>query len=159
MQVARSGGRYAVSHTLMRGPSDLAEAALGPEFMSLSMYDHPRELRAFLEDVTDIFLARAQGPDGVHPASRGRVCQLVGRLWRPGTDVRTQCDASAFLSPRQYAEWFLPCDARICESADYSVIHLHSGSLHTVDALLKVDKPQAIQVSLDPEPSGPPYVS
>jgi len=73
--------------------------------------------------------------------------------------VRTQCDASAFLSPRQYAEWFLPYDVHLCEAVDYGIIHLHSGSLHTVDALLQVDKPQAIQVSLDPEPSGPPYVS
>lgn len=158
MQVARSGGRYAVCHTLMRGPSDLAEAALGPELMSLSMYDHPAELRAFLDDITGIFLRVLKLQTDCIPWIEGGTVNWWG-LWCPGTNVRTQCDASAFLSPRQYAEWFLPCDARICEASDYGVIHLHSGSLHTIDALLTVDKPQAIQVSLDPPPSGPPYES
>ncbi|NLG48747.1 MAG: hypothetical protein GX552_01390 [Chloroflexi bacterium] len=158
MLAARSGGRYAVAQTLMRGPSDLAEAALGPELMCLSMYDHPRELTSFLETVTDLFIRvlRAQ-LERIPPVEQG-VVNPFG-VWSPGTVVRTQCDASSFLSPRQYAEWFLPYDARICEAVDYSVIHLHSGSLHTVDALLQVERPHAIQVTIDPEPSGPPVVS
>jgi hypothetical protein len=156
--VAHSGGRYAFSQTLMRGPSDLAEAVLGPEFMCLSMYDHPRELRAFLEDVTEVFLRVLRGQWERVPRVEGG-CTTWWGLWAPGTVVRTQCDASAILSARQYAEWFLPYDVRICEAVDYSVIHLHSGSLHTVGELLKVPKPQAIQVSLDPEPSGPPYLT
>ncbi len=53
---ARSGGRYATAHTLMRGPCDLAEAVLGPELMCLSMYDHPKELTAFLEEATATFI-------------------------------------------------------------------------------------------------------
>jgi hypothetical protein len=56
MLVERSGGCYAIAQTLMRGPSDLAEAALGPELMCTSMYDHPDELRAFLRDICDIFM-------------------------------------------------------------------------------------------------------
>ena len=39
---------------------------------------------------------------------------------------------------------------------DYSIIHLHSCSLHTVDALLEVERPHTIQVTLETEPSGPP---
>ena len=31
-------------------------------------------------------------------------------IWAPGTVVRTQCDASAILSPDHYADWFLPWD-------------------------------------------------
>ena len=61
----------------------------------------------------------------------------------PGTVVRTQCDATAFLSARHYEDWFLPYDVRICESVDYSIIHLHSCSLHTVDALLRVERQAA----------------
>ncbi|NLG29249.1 MAG: hypothetical protein GX557_15170, partial [Chloroflexi bacterium] len=158
MLVERSGGCYAIAQTLMRGPSDLAEAALGPEFMCTSMYDHPDELRAFLRDICDVFMHVLRIQMEHWPRVEGGYVSWWG-IWAPGTVVRTQCDASAFLSPRQYAEWFLPCDVRLCEAVDYGIIHLHSGSLHTVDALLQVDKPQVIQVSLDPEPSGPPYVS
>lgn len=154
---ARSGGRYAVAQTLMRGPSDLAEAVLGPELMCLSLYDHPRELASFLEVVTDVFIRILRGQlERIPPIEQGMVNPFG--IWSPGTVVRTQCDASSFLSPRQYAEWFLPYDVRICEAADYSVIHLHSGSLHTVDALLQVERPHAIQVTIDPEPSGPPVI-
>ena len=77
-------------------------------------------------------------------------------VWGPGRFVRTQCDASAILSPAQYRDWFLPYDQEISRTVEYSIIHLHSGSLHTVPALLAVERPRAIQVSLDPEPSGPP---
>jgi len=153
--VARSGGRYAVAQTLMRGPSDLAEAVLGPELMCLSMYDHPCALQRFLEEVTEAFIEVLQAQLSRIPPIEGGYVNPFG-VWAPGTVVRTQCDASAFLSPAQYANWFLPYDARICEAVDYGIIHLHSGSLHTVDALLSVERPQAIQVTLDPESSAPP---
>lgn len=155
MLAQRSGGRYAVVHTLMRGPSDLAEAILGPEFTCFSMYDHPAELRSFLEEVTQAFIDILKAQRERTPMVQGGYVNPFG-IWAPGTVVRTQCDASAFLSPKQYADWFLPYDVRICEAVDYSCIHLHSGSLHTVDALLAVERPHAIQVSIDPEPSGPP---
>ncbi|MGC9358984.1 MAG: hypothetical protein ACP5G7_01240 [Anaerolineae bacterium] len=41
--------------------------------------------------------------------------------------------------------------------ADYSIMYLHSGSLHIVDTLLATPLPSAIQVSLDPPPSAPPW--
>ena len=93
----RCGGRHAITQTLMRGPSDLAEAVLGPELMCFSMYDHPSELHRFLDQATDLFieilheqLARIPTIEG------GYVCPFG--IWSPGTVVRTQCDASAFLS-------------------------------------------------------------
>lgn len=155
MLVKRGGGRYAVVQTLMRGPSDLAEAVLGPELMCLSLYDHPQRLRRFLDEVTEVFIHVLRAQLERIPPIEGGYVNPFG-VWAPGTVVRTQCDASSFLSPAQYAEWFLPYDIRICEAVDYSIIHLHSGSLHTVDVLLEVERPHAIQVSLDPEPSGPP---
>lgn len=158
MLVERSGGRFAVVQTLMRGPSDLVEAVLGPELMCLSLYDHPERLRRFLDEVTEVFIRVLKAQLERIPPIEGGYVNPFG-VWAPGTVVRTQCDASSFLSPDQYAEWFLPYDIRICEAVDYSVIHLHSGSLHTVDALLEVERPHAIQISLDPEPSGPPVES
>lgn len=151
---ARSGGRYATVHTLMRGPCDLAEAVLGPELMCLSMYDHPKELIAFLEEATETFIE-------ILLAQHERVFTVEGGyvnpfgVWAPGKVVRTQCDATAFLSAKQYAEWFLPYDERICRAVDYSVIHLHSCSLHTVGPLLEVERPHAIQVTLEVGPNVP----
>jgi hypothetical protein len=150
----RVNGRHAVVQTLMRGPSDLAEAVLGPEMMSFAMYDHPAELRRFLETATALFIEILYAQLERMPKIEGGHVNPFG-IWAPGTVVRTQCDASAFLSPKQYQEWYLPYDARISEAVDYAVIHLHSCSLHVVDALLTVDKPQAIQVTLETGPNVP----
>jgi len=153
--VEKSSGRRALVHTLMRGPSDLAEAVLGPELMCFSMYDHPLELRRFLEEATDTFIEILAAQIARTPPVQGGYVNPFG-VWAPGTVVRTQCDASVFLSPKHYAEWFLPYDVKICEAVDYSIIHLHSCSLHTVDALLTLERPHAIQVTLESEPNGPP---
>ena len=153
--VERGGGRHAVTQTLMRGPVDLAEAILGPELLCFSMYDHPKELRRFLEEVTQAFIEiLLEQLARIPPIEGGYVCPFG--IWAPGTVVRTQCDATAFLSPEHYVQWFLPYDIRICEAVSYSVIHLHSCSLHTVDALLEAEHPHAIQVTMESEPSGPP---
>jgi hypothetical protein len=158
MLAERSAGCCAIAQTLMRGPSDLAEAILGSELMCLSMYDHPKELIGFLEPVTEAFLTILNAQLERIPRVDGGCVNPFG-IWAPGTVVRTQCDASAFLSPAQYKEWFLPYDVRISEAVGYATIHLHSGSLHTVPALLEVERPRAIQITLDPEPSAPPTLS
>lgn len=152
---ARQGGRRAIVQTLMRGPSDLAEAVLGPELMCFSMYDYPAELRRFLETATDLFIEILREQLARIPTIQGGHVNPFG-IWSPGTVVRTQCDATAFLSAQHYARWFLPYDIRICQAVDYSIIHLHSNSLHTVDVLLDLERPHAIQVTLDLQPSGPP---
>jgi hypothetical protein len=150
----RSSGRYAVVQPLMRGPSDLAEAVLGHQLMSFSIYDHPQSLQRFLEEVTGTFMAILRELLARIPPIRDGYVSPFG-IWAPGTVVRTQCDATAFLSASHYAQWFLPYDVRICQSVDYSIIHLHSCSLHTVDALLAVERPHAIQVTLEARPRGP----
>jgi len=111
--------------------------------------------RRFLDEVTETFLDVLWAQLNRTPRLRGGYVSAFG-IWAPGSVVRTQCDASAFLSPRQYAEWFMPYDERICQAVDYSIIHLHSGSLHTVDALLGLEALDVIQVSIDPEPASPP---
>ena len=152
--VQRSGGRYAVAQTLMRGPCDLAEAVLGPELLSFSLYEHQDSLQRFLDEVTGAFIEILYAQIERIPPLRGGYLSPFG-IWAPGTVVRTQCDATAFLSAAHYAEWFLPYDEQICESVEYSIIHLHSVSLHTVDALLAVERPHAIQVTLETSPPGP----
>jgi hypothetical protein len=151
---ARSGGRHAVVHTLMRGPSDLAEAVLGPELMCLSLFEHQKQLQRFLEEATETFIAILFEQLQRIPKVDGGYVNPFG-IWAPGTVVRTQCDASVLLSPRHYGRWFLPYDERISEAVDYSIIHLHSCSLHVVDELLKVERPQAIQVTIETGPNVP----
>jgi hypothetical protein len=118
------------------------------------MYDHMASLERFLEQVSGVFIQVVQALLTEFPDLEGGNVNPFG-IWAPGTVVRTQCDATAFLSAEHYTHWYLPYDLRICESFAYSIIHLHSCSLHVVDDLLAQAKPDAIQVTLEDEPKGP----
>ena len=143
-----SKGSYQVVQCLQRGPIDLASALLGHSEMCFAIYDRPAELQALNELCAEAFIAVAKAQESnISPLNGGR-CTAFG-LWAPGTVVRTQCDVTSSVSADMYEEYFFPYDLDICGAFDYSVVHLHSGYLHTVDTFLKNELPTAIQVSLD----------
>jgi hypothetical protein len=146
--VEESGGRYQVVQCLQRGPIDLVSALLGHSEMCFAVYDDPTGLRSVVEFCTSAYLEVARAQDAIIPRLDGGVCTPFG-VWAPGSVVKTQCDVSSSVSAQLYEEFFFPYDVEICKSFDYSVVHLHSGYLHTVDVLLKDKYPSAIQVSLD----------
>lgn len=154
MLVERSGGKYAVTQPTLRGPSDLAEALLGPRLMSYAMYDNPDSLHRFLQEATGTFIKILHTLLGLFQPIQNGYLSPYG-IWAPGTVVRTQCDATAFLSARHYAEWYLPYDLEICRSVDYSFMHVHSVSLHTIDPMLEQEHPHAFEVTLEARPKGP----
>jgi hypothetical protein len=81
MLATRSRGRRAVVQTLMRGPSDLAEAVLGPELMCLSLFEHQKELRSFLEGRNGRYLHRDSfRAVAAYPAGGGRLCSPLRHL-------------------------------------------------------------------------------
>jgi len=153
----RGGGRIPLHHTLMRGPSDMVSALTSHAQFCLGIYDSPSEVHALIDTCTSIWpiVYRAQ-QDHIGPF-HGGYCNSYG-VWAPGTCLLTQEDASALISPDHYRQFLLPCDRRIFQQADYPMIHLHSGSLYTVDLLLEEEELAGIQVSLD-FPSGPSIAS
>jgi len=146
--VEDSRGEYQVVQCAQRGPIDLASAVLGHSEMCFAILDKPAELRALTEVCTEAFITVVKAQEALIPPLNGGYCTGYG-VWAPGTVVRTQCDVTSSLSAKMYEEHFLPFDVEICKGFDYSVIHLHSGYLHTVDVLLKEKYPTAIQVVLD----------
>jgi hypothetical protein len=146
--VEESGGRYQVAQCLQRGPIDLASALMGHSEMCFAVYDDPTGLRALAELCTKAFIEVAKAQNEIIPELNGGGCTPFG-VWAPGSVVKTQCDVSSSVSAQLYEDFFFPYEVEICKSFDYSVVHLHSGYLHTVDVLLKDKYPSAIQVSLD----------
>ena len=152
--VATTTEGEAVGHTLMRGPADIAEAMVGAERLCLAVYDQPEALSTLLAYTTELFEEAWREQAARIPRLDGGSVNWYG-IWAPGTTVRTQCDASALTSPELYAARFAPWDLRTAQVAEYSIMHLHSGSLHVIDTLLEGPHPTALQVSLDPPPSAP----
>lgn len=150
---ANSKGNYLVSNTLMRGPSDMVEALIGGDNLCTGIYEHPTEIHKLMTICSDLFADMSKAQLDRTPAFQGGYCNYFG-IWASGKSMRTQDDASALVSPAHYKEFMLPYQERIVSNFEYSTIHLHSGSLHTVDAVLDSNI-TAVQVSLDPQPYGP----
>lgn len=154
LQADQAQGHYPVCQPLLRGPVDMAAAAIGDEVLCLALADEPERAQRLLASCTDIFIAVARAWMGAAPSFQGGCC-LYG-IWAPGTAMRTQCDNAALLSPSLYREFLIPCDERICACFDYPLMHTHSGFIGMVaEVLLGVRGLRAIQVSLD-WPAGPP---
>lgn len=150
--VEYSNGQYQVVPTNSLGASDMAGIFLGDEQLCFASYDHPTELKRLLSSCTDLSIEVAQTQLAVIPRFHGGYCTKFG-IWTPGTTILTQEDHSVLFSSSQFRKFILPCQARIVEVFDYTVIHLHSIGLHLLDDLLSLDKLAGIQVLIDP--SGP----
>lgn len=154
--LSANSGSYLVANTLMRGPSDMVDAFIGEEELCVGIYEHPDEIHELMAVCAEIFIdtARAQ-LDRVQTFNDG-YCNQFG-IWSPGPSIRTQDDASALVSLADYGEFMLPPQERIASEFEYSTIHLHSNSLHVVDAVLD-STIRAVQVSVDPQPFGPTVI-
>lgn len=153
LEVQTSHGDYPVCQPLMRGPVDMAAAALGDEALCLALLDQPEASKALLHSCTELFIGAALRWREVAPLFESGTC-LYG-LWAPGTSVRTQCDNAALLSPDLYRRFLSPCDERICRHFDFPLMHTHSGFIGmAAPVLLEVRGLRAVQVSLD-WPAGP----
>ena len=112
--VAEVGDRYPVSQPLMRGPLDMAEAALPPEMLYAGFYEHPQRLTLFLELCADLFVEAAQRRlQGTPRFHAGYAVRYEWGLWAPGTTVQFQCDASRNVSPQIYRSFLFEIDQRI----------------------------------------------
>lgn len=146
--VENAHGKYHVSQCLMRSTVDQMAALVGYEVMCSAFYDNPKAVHRMNELSVKYFLKVAETQYSVIPPLEGGYVSYF-TLWAPGTVIRTQCDASAAMSAKTYEEFFFPYEEEIYRQYDYSIVHLHSGYLHTVPTFLKTKYPSAIQVSLD----------
>jgi hypothetical protein len=145
-----------IGQPLMRGPMDMALAALGSEMFSEGFYERPQELRALLEHCTEIRLKATHLRLEVIPDFQGGYCgRDVWGLWAPGRLLDIQEDAAGLLSPQMYRDFAAPLDRRMIQQFDYSLMHLHSGQLQMLSEMLNIPELTAVQIAIDPPPYGP----
>ena len=155
--VQETKGAFPVCQPLMRGPLDMAEAAVPTEALYSGFYDHADRLRRLLELCTDIFVTVAKRRLAETPPFHGGYgVRFEYGLWAPGPVVQFQADAMLNLSPQTYREFMFEFDRRIASQFEYSLIHTHSGSAHILPVLSDEPALTAIEVTLDPAPYGPP---
>jgi hypothetical protein len=144
---------YPLATPLLRGPVDLLAALVGSEQLVLATYDIPERVQQLAEQCAEIFVAVARAQFDLLPPFHGGYSQLQ-HIWAPGSTVMTQQDAALFFTPKKYRELLLPADRLILKSFEYTIMHLHSTVLHTLDDLLALDELACLQIVVDP--AGPP---
>jgi len=150
------GGSYPVSQPLMRGPLDMAEAAMSSAMLYAGFYEVPERLRSFLELCGGVFVQAARRRlDCTPPFHGGYAVRCEWGLWAPGTTVQFQADASRNLSECMYREFLFEVDRMIAGAFEYPIMHTHSGSHHILPVIMDIPELRAIEVSLDPAPYGP----
>lgn len=122
---ARSGGRYPVGVTLMRGVSDLLSALYGASDFVYRMTDEPDEVRDVVAALTEFWIAFGRSLLEHLPLFHGGTGSFLYNLWCPGKMIWLQEDAVALLSPALYEEFILPADQRIATAFEHTVMHLH----------------------------------
>jgi hypothetical protein len=151
------GSSYPISQPLLRGPLDMAEAAMPSAMLYAGFYEEPERLRGFLMLCAHLFVHAARRRlDCTPPFHAGYAVRYEWGLWAPGTTVQFQADASRNLSATMYRQFLLDVDRAIAGAFEYSIMHTHSGSRHILPVLIDNPELKAIEVTLDPAPYGPP---
>ena len=134
--VERSGGRYPVGVTLMRGVADLLSALYGGEHFVLRMIDEPEEVHAVVAALTRYWIAFGRCLLERLPLFHGGTGSFLFSLWCPGKMIWTQEDAAALLSPALYEKFIYQADCEIARAFDCTAMHLHPSRFVPVRQLM-----------------------
>jgi hypothetical protein len=153
--VRNASGRYPVTMTVLKGPSEIMTAMRGYERLCLDFYDCPEEVHGLASFCTDIWIEVARSLFEIIPPFDGGYAAPRLEVWAPGRLVRFEEDAVILFSSDTYREFILEYDRRIASSFDYSLMHTHSGDTKFIRDLLEIDELPCVQVTIDP--NGPHY--
>jgi hypothetical protein len=144
----RSGGRYPLATTLMRGIADVMAAMYGSPQFIYRLLDEPQESLRVAERLVRLWVGFADSQLELIPPFHGGVGSFYYNLWMPGRGVWIQEDAAALLSPELFERFVLPGLTEIVRHFDSSIIHLHPSDFIPVDFLVETGL-TAIELHID----------
>jgi hypothetical protein len=133
---------------ISRGPGDLLIAAMGVERCYMGFYDHPREIKSLLGQITEMYIHWAGSQLAALPTLAGGYCNQYG-LWSPGTTIRMQEDYAVNVSYPIFREFLLPSVSAVVDAFDFHVLHTHSYG-HLAEWALDIPRLGAIEMTIDP---------
>jgi len=138
-------GKFIVGYTDIHPGGDAIAAFRDPQQLCIDMIEHPAEVQALLERVTDDFIGlfdffyEKLSAAGM-PSSSWLPATCRGRYHIPSNDF------SCMISDAMFAEVFLPELARECRHMDRCIYHLDGPrALRFLDPLLDLPQIHAIQ--------------
>lgn len=153
--VARSDGRYPVSHGTLIGPFDLVALLRGHTQCVMDLMFEPEKSRSLIQDMGVIFRQITEEAWKHIPLFHGGYYDAQYQLWAPGPIVRMQEDASGVLSPDLYREFLQPTDRELASHFASAFIHLHSTSMFILDYFLEIEEIRCYEVNYEVNAGGP----
>jgi len=125
-----------ISFTDPQGPFTTALTLAGPETLFMWLYEEPRAAHELLEFCTEAFIRWIKAQKRAIGEERGRCCfphgiilpEQFGKVWLCDDD----CGA---ISPAQYREFVVPCNARVFREFGGGTLHFCGSAEHQIDNL------------------------
>ncbi len=143
------GDRHPLAASILRGPSDILAALVGDQAAVYAYMDYPVQTRKILTDITNLFCSFIQYQWENIPVFCDGYILPQNEIWVLQKPLRLQEDASALISPSLYEDFLMPCDKQIISLSKFSMMHLHTTSLHLLDYFLNQGNIGIIQISKD----------
>jgi hypothetical protein len=129
-----------LSFTDPQGPFTTALTLAGPETLFVWLHEEPRAAHELLEFCTEAFIRWIKAQKQAIGADRGRCCfphgiilpERFGQVWLCDDD----CGA---ISPAQYREFVVPCNARVFREFGGGTLHFCGSAEHQIENLAATD--------------------
>jgi hypothetical protein len=149
----RSGGRWPIGTTRMRGISDLLSTLYGGTESIMAMFDKPDEVHAACLRLTDFWIKFGELQLRHIPPFHGGVGSFYYNLWAPPGTIWHQEDAAALLSPSLYDAFIREHDDRIARAFPCCIMHQHPTRFVPTDFYMRMPF-LALELHIDEGGSG-----
>ncbi len=136
-------GKFMIDFPDMIQGLDTLAAMRDNENLLIDLLERPEWVRRSLRLITDRWFYCY---DRLYDLVRDDIGGSYGWLWGPGRCTTLQCDVSAMLSPRMFADFMLPVLTEMSQRVSYCVYHWDGVPQHH-DALLSVPSIRVLQWS------------
>ena len=142
-------GRYGVNFDASNSITTTIAFLVGESYM-MDLFDKPGDVSSLANKICNLLIDIQTTANDIIPHPDGGTCQRWLNYWVPGSGLWFSEDDAIMLSPEMYNEFFLELNTKLCNACDYPVVHWHTGAIHLIDELLKIDKLKMVQLSFDP---------
>ena len=132
------------------GPMDVLAGLLGPQQLSLDLYEHPDHVKGKALDAAHYLVEMVQYELGYFRSAGiqdGTPCGF--NYWLPGSGFLFSEDFCALVSRRHYETFFLQADIEFCKSVDSAFLHLHSAGLQCLPSILENPYLRGMEIAHD----------
>lgn len=139
-------GNYIVGCPDLIEHFDILASLRGNEELLMDLYMRPDWVKEKLDEINRAFFAAYDRIYEMIKLEDGSSAFGPFDIWGPGKTVKTQCDASAMLSPEHFREFVVPWLDEQCRWLDHSMFHLDGTEcICHLDALFEIEALDAIE--------------